>query len=86
MCFYQYLLIMNLTRTLISVLMYFCYRWYWQQGEVAHLMAAAVTAVLYNPQLCQGSLGEILHGFLHPVHHLDRRLLLLHGLDGECNK
>lgn len=52
MCFYQYLLIMNLTRTLISALMYFCYRWYWQQGEVAHLMAAAVTAVLYNPQLC----------------------------------
>lgn len=50
---------------------------------MADLMASAPAAVLHRAQLCQTSLGEILHGFLHPVHSLDRSLLLPDGLDGE---
>lgn len=46
-------------------------------------MASAPAPVLHRAQLCQTSLGEILHGFLHPVHSLDRSLLLPDGLDGE---
>lgn len=59
-------------------------RWYWQQVEVADLVASAPAAVLHHPEQWQASLGEILHVVLPPVHSLDRRLLLLHGLDGEC--
>lgn len=52
---------------------------------MADIVASAPVAVLYRPKLCQASLGEILHGLLHPFHCLDCSLLLLHGLDGECN-
>ncbi len=81
--FDQYLLIRNLRRLISDVC--FCCRWYWQQVEVAALVASAPVAVLNRPELCQASLGEILHVVLHPVHHLDCRLLLRHGLDGECD-
>lgn len=81
MRFDQYQLIKN-QRKLISV--YFCCRGYWQQVEVAALVASAPVAVLNHPELCQASLGEILHVVFHPVHHMDCCLLLLHGLDGEC--
>lgn len=64
---------------------YFCCRGYWQQGEVAALVASAPVAVLHHPKLCQASLGEILHALLHPVYCLDCHLLVLHGLDGESN-
>lgn len=47
-------------------------------------MASAPVAVFYCPKLCQVSLGKILHAVLHSVHCMDCRLLLLHGLDGEC--
>lgn len=47
-------------------------------------MASAPVAVLYRPKLCQASLGEILHGVLHPVYCVDCSVLLLYGLDGEC--
>lgn len=52
---------------------------------MAALVASAPVAVLDHPELCQASLGEILHVVLHSVHRLDRHLLLLHGLDGECD-
>lgn len=64
----------------------FCCRRYWQQGEVAHLVASAPVVVLYRPEQCQASLGEILHGVLHLVHCLDCCLLLLYGLDGESKR
>lgn len=63
----------------------FCCRRYRQQAEVADLVASAPVALLHRPELWQASMGEILHALLHPVHCLDCRLLLLHGLDGECN-
>lgn len=47
-------------------------------------MASAPAALFYHPQLCQSSLGEMLHAVFHPVHSVDRHLLLLHGVDGEC--
>lgn len=77
-CFDQYLWIIK------EANLFFC-RGYWQQGEVADLMASAPNAVFHRPKLCQASLGEILHGLLLSVHFLDRHLLLLHGLDGECS-
>lgn len=46
-------------------------------------MAPAPAALFYHPELCQSSLGEVLHAVLHPVHSVDRHLLLLHGVDGE---
>lgn len=52
---------------------------------MAPLVASPPVAVLNHPKLCQAPLGEILHALLHPVHHLDCRLLLLDGLDGECS-
>lgn len=62
-----------------------CCRRYWQQGEVADVMASALVALLDHPELCQASLGEILHAVLHPVHCLDCNLFLPYGLDGECS-
>lgn len=50
---------------------------------MAALVASAPVALLYRPKLCQSSLGEVLHAVLHPVHSVDRRFLLLHGVDGE---
>lgn len=47
-------------------------------------MASAPAALFYHPQLCQSSMGEMLHAVFHPVHSVDRHLLLLHGVDGEC--
>ena len=52
---------------------------------MADLVASAAHAVRNRPKLCQASLGEILHALLLLGHRLDRRLLLLYGLDGECN-
>lgn len=63
----------------------FCCRRYRQQGEVANIVASPPVVVFYRPELCQASLGEILHVVLHPVYCLDRCLLLRYGLDGECN-
>lgn len=60
----------------------FHHRGFRQSGEVADLLAAAAAAVLHRPELRQASLGEVLHAVLHPVHRLDRHLLLRHGLDG----
>ena len=54
-----------------------------EQVEVVHLLADPAAAVLHNPQLCQTPLGALLHALLRSLHRLDRRLLLLHGLDGE---
>lgn len=53
---------------------------------MADLVASAPAAVLHRAQLCQASLGEILHVVLPPLHPVDRHLLLLHGLDGEWSR
>lgn len=52
---------------------------------MADLLAVVVDPVLHHPKLCQVSLGELLHALLLPLHRLDRRLFLLHGVDGRCH-
>lgn len=55
-----------------------------EQDQMADLVASAASALLHHPKLLQASLGEILHVVLHPLYRLDRRLLLLYGVDGKC--
>lgn len=52
---------------------------------MADLLAVIVDPLLHHPKLCQVSLGEVLHALIHPLHRLDRRLLLLYGVDGMCD-
>lgn len=55
-----------------------------QQAEVAAHVAAVAAVLLHRAQLCQAPLGEVVPRVLFHRHHLDRRPLLHHGLDGQC--
>lgn len=50
---------------------------------MADLLAHPAATLLHCAKLCQASLGTLLHALFLPLHRVDRRLLLLHGLDGE---
>lgn len=54
-----------------------------QQVQVAAHVAAVAAALLHRPQLWQAALGEVVPRVLLHCHHLDRRALLHHGLDGQ---
>lgn len=56
--------------------------WGVQQAEVAGHVAAVAASLLHRAQLCQAPLGEMVPGVLLHRHHLDRRPLLRHGVDG----
>lgn len=47
-------------------------------------LAPHLPPVYHHPQLQQAPLGEVLHGHLHHSHSMDRRVLLPHGVAGEC--
>lgn len=59
--------------------------WGVQQAQVADHVAAVAASVLHRAQLRQATLGEMVLGLLLHGHHLDRRPVLHHGLDGQSS-
>lgn len=71
---------MNATDVVVVVMMF--PSWSVQQAEVAGHVAAVAASVLHRAQLCQTPLGKMVPGIFLHRHHLDRRPLLHHGVDG----
>lgn len=59
--------------------------WGVQQAQVAGHVAAVAAPLLHRAQLRQAPLGEMVPGLLLHRHHLDRRPVLHHGLDGQSS-
>lgn len=67
-----------------SVLCYWFSRGCYEQTKVYHLVAYPAVAVLHCAKLWQATLGAVLHALLLPLHSVDSRVLLRHGVDGKC--
>lgn len=57
-----------------------------EQGKMDNLLANSAAALLYCAELCQATMGEVLHVHLYSVHTLDCYLFILHGVDGEWGR